>query len=571
LNLNPQEPTEAAFVRRTDGGDPPTGAPARGPLPRFVIASVLILTLLAAAVRLYDIGGQGLHFDESYTLLMANGRPAGELGPPSSYNSNPVNVWMLDTRASRDLLARPVSFRPATVIRNTYHYEPNHPPLYYMTVNLSLALFGPSEIAMRLPSVLFGTLVVPFVFLLGYRLKDAEVGLIAAGLFAFASLQVYFSQWARMYSLFILMAVVSTWILIGLSQRRQEGRPEGWPMWCAYIFVTTAGLYSYYLMTEMLAVQGLYVLLTYRRDRAFLARWFGAMGLCALFYLPWMAALAVRKIEVPTMIEWAGPGSPAMTSILTILSGVRDFAWVSEVHPYKFIWVLSALFLLGIGSALRTRSLWLIVAWLALPPAVVIGVVLTRGGLNFAANRYYLLASPALYLLIALGIVSLRPRLLSRVVAVAVLGYMMVGGYWTAEAKLRKRIQFKEAAGYISQMAHPDDLVMLIAPTSNRIWGMNLAYYLNGPEKIVLARGTTPSKLDEAFSFTKPELFRRLIVATAVPYQGGEPFDPKEVAVRSGFLELTGQKEFHEIAVLEYRRMGYGPESRAAVVVGANR
>ncbi|MFA6016683.1 MAG: glycosyltransferase family 39 protein [Patescibacteria group bacterium] len=66
-----------------------------------------------------------------------------------------------------------------------------HPPLYYLFMKLWTNFFGYSEIALRMPSVLFSLMTGYFVYLVG--------GIWAAVFFLFNPLIVYYSQEARMY------------------------------------------------------------------------------------------------------------------------------------------------------------------------------------------------------------------------------------------------------------------------------------------------------------------------------------------------------------------------------------
>ncbi len=90
-----------------------------------------------------------------------------------------------------------------------------HPPLYYLILKLWTNFFGYSEISARFPSVIFGVLTVPFVYLIGKKLFNQKTGLVAATFFALNPLAIYYSQEARMYSLvtFALTAAVYFFIV----------------------------------------------------------------------------------------------------------------------------------------------------------------------------------------------------------------------------------------------------------------------------------------------------------------------------------------------------------------------
>lgn len=91
-----------------------------------------------------------------------------------------------------------------------------HPPLYYIVMKMWTAVFGYSEIALRMPSVIFSLLTGHAIFLIGTRLKNQKFGLWAAALYLFNPLVIYYSQEARMYSMvtFLLTFALYFWLEI---------------------------------------------------------------------------------------------------------------------------------------------------------------------------------------------------------------------------------------------------------------------------------------------------------------------------------------------------------------------
>ena len=204
------------------------------------LALLLILILLGASLRLYNLGGQGLWWDEMFTLLIASGEASDQLGPCFRRECED-KIIVMSVKDFRDFLSETPAVR-FSVVRDVYRHEPSHPPLYYMVVNMFLALLGTSEFALRLPSALFGIMTIPFVFLLGKRFFSTEVGMVAASLFAFAPNEVYFAQEARMYSMVLFLTVISTWLLADISCRWKERRITGWTKWLCYIVAIIAGI-----------------------------------------------------------------------------------------------------------------------------------------------------------------------------------------------------------------------------------------------------------------------------------------------------------------------------------------
>lgn len=66
-------------------------------------------------------------------------------------------------------------------------------------IALSFDVFGFTEFAARIPSVLFGTLTISLAYLIGSRWGNARIGVIAAVLVAFSVWEIAWSRQARMY------------------------------------------------------------------------------------------------------------------------------------------------------------------------------------------------------------------------------------------------------------------------------------------------------------------------------------------------------------------------------------
>lgn len=129
------------------------------------------LLAVAAVLRIVDIGAESLWFDEGYT---------------AAFISMPF-VKML-------------GFMPT--------HEP-HPPLYFIVLKLWSYLGGTSEIALRLPSAIFGVLTVWVLWSLVREHWGGAAAFGAAALCATSGIAVWYSQEARMYSLMLLLAVFS--------------------------------------------------------------------------------------------------------------------------------------------------------------------------------------------------------------------------------------------------------------------------------------------------------------------------------------------------------------------------
>ena len=211
-------------------------------LPQKLI--VLGLTLLAFLLRAYRLDVQSYWLDEAWTLYFIN-LPFDRL-------------WHL------------------------LQTEEPKPPFYYLTTFQWISLVGQGEFALRFFSVIFGTLAIPLTYRLGKALGDSRLGLITALLIAIAPYQIWHSQDARMYSIFTAASIMSMWGFVNLWKR------GGWRWWLIYVIGTEWAIMTHYHALIIIGIQGLFLLLTWRRHwRGYLA-WGGTLLLIFLLYAPWL-------------------------------------------------------------------------------------------------------------------------------------------------------------------------------------------------------------------------------------------------------------------------------------------
>jgi 4-amino-4-deoxy-L-arabinose transferase-like glycosyltransferase len=79
-------------------------------------------------------------------------------------------------------------------------------------IALSFAIFGITEFAARLPSVFFGTLMIPLVYLIGSRWGNSRIAIIAAVLITFSVWEIAWSRQARMYQQLQFFYILSLYL-----------------------------------------------------------------------------------------------------------------------------------------------------------------------------------------------------------------------------------------------------------------------------------------------------------------------------------------------------------------------
>jgi hypothetical protein len=184
------------------------------------LAPATAILLLAGLLRFYNLAGQSLWADEGNSVALAR-RGFVEIAQRTAFDI--------------------------------------HPPFYYWLLKIWVSIFGDSEIGLRSLSAVLGISLVYLVLILGARLFNRRVGLMAALVAAVSPLQVYYSQEARMYMLLALLGVLTLWLTLTIlesSPARQK-----WAGLC-YILTVTAGLYTHYAYPLILIVANLFALLS---------------------------------------------------------------------------------------------------------------------------------------------------------------------------------------------------------------------------------------------------------------------------------------------------------------------
>jgi mannosyltransferase len=513
------------------------------------IATLALILILGAGLRFHGLSENGISNDEMLTVRYSSGRYA-------EVNYIKDNNTRLDIKLFNNYITMPVSIRPIKVAQDTYRYEPSHPPLYYMIVNISLAVLGVSEFTARLPSFVFGTLTILFVFLIGHRLHSTVVGLIAAGLCAAAPFQVFYSQEARMYEMLSFFSVASTWLLLELSFRSSEGRGIGRALWLAYTASIIVGAYTHLFFLFVIGAHLVFIMMMHRHDRQLLRRWVIAAGCSVLMVSLWFGIRLSMAESITAGIAWAEGSGGAMKVLESAANTFLGMIWTPDVRPYKFKWVWIILIAFGFLKSLKPARLLLVPILVFFTPVCMILVDLLFNTHTTSIDRYYSAAAPALYLLLAIGISAVRPKPVIYLVVVVVLGHLAMGGYLTGEGRVYPREEFNKAAQELVK-AGPDQRLVVVSRYPDSPAGL-LAYYLGnyrdrpGTIDLVLASDLDQLKMADLFSSERKYSNLTVVISnwdTVDLTKITERFDSQTPS----YLKFEGIKRYHGLSVLSFR------------------
>jgi mannosyltransferase len=284
--------------------------------------------------------------------------------------------------------------------------------VYYSLLKPWLAVFGESDWALRLPSVIFGALAAGVTAILGRRLFGELAGLVAGLALATSSYIVSWSQAARGYTLAVFLATVATYALVRACEERSTA---WWAIWAAAL--AAAGWVNVFAFS--VAAAHLAAFLLFRPRPALRVPLLAACAAVAAF-LPQLALVVSGDNG---QLDWIPTPTPYRVSV-----GVWDLASRNPIA------VLAAL--IGIVQLVRNSvpqaAPWktaLVAVWVAAP---LVATLLASIAQPAFEARYVLVGLPALALAIGAAVVSIPRRwALALGVALALSAAVRLGQhYW---------------------------------------------------------------------------------------------------------------------------------------------
>lgn len=266
---------------------------------------------------------------------------------------------------------------------------------YYLFVHY-WAEVSTSEWWLRLPSVLAAAGAVGLTAALGRRVYSARAGLLAGLVLAIVPTFSRYAQEARPYALVMLLAVLSSWLLLVALDTGGAGR------WALYSLSLVALGLAHLLALLLVLAHGAEVITRTSRSNApgALGPWLAAT-LAAAMPLAWLAWHARQQ---QAALPWTAPGWNALQGLLPGVLGAPGLAFV-----------LVGMLLVG----LRARHLSPLVLWWLLAPAALL--LLVSQFLPLYNPRYLLFCVPALALLVGAALAEIHPRMAGAVVVILAL------------------------------------------------------------------------------------------------------------------------------------------------------
>jgi mannosyltransferase len=334
--------------------------------------------------------------------------------------------------------------------------------LYYVLLRGWLH-FGFNPFFIRTLSVLASLVTLPAIFWLGCKLFDRRVGLIAVALLSCNAYSIRYAQEARSYSLFVLLATLSSGFFVAGLQEPAPSRRNRW----GYVTASVLAAYAHFYALLLVAAQWLSV-----RSR----------GKAKPSAPREAISPAVRRTWNRQTWIWIGL---AVFPLLAFVgkTGAGQIRWIQRpgVHDLLDYWehlagndglplalLCTAARLAAIlplrGRLFRPAVCWdvwrgqFLLIWMIFP--VALALLLSMARPLFLA-RYFAFCLPALIILAAAGLASLRRPWMVGVCLAATLLLSLQGtlSYYDHDFDL-ERDGSETAVNYIYDHVRPGDAIL---------------------------------------------------------------------------------------------------------------
>jgi 4-amino-4-deoxy-L-arabinose transferase-like glycosyltransferase len=440
------------------------------------------------------------------------------------------------------------------VLRRVHDTE-STPPFHFVLAWAATKLGDPT-VTVRLPSLVLGTALIPFTYLLGSRTIGRIPALLGAAFLALSPFAIWYADEARAYATMAFLAVASALALLNaLDTRRRR-----W--WALYALCACLILYTHYMGVFVVVAAGAWGFWAHR-DRWRELAW--ANGAVVVAYLPWLPSFAVQS-------EDTSANRISSFKDFTPKGVVRELTISVDGHPFLPLSGVPgrpALVLLSLGAAAAVAGsvvLWrriragepdarsrLVLVWLlavATPAGVAAYSIL---GKNTYIPRNLSASLPFICLALAAGAAALR-RPLWLVPAALLLAGLGVGTVRTLDPD-RGRPPYRAAAHFVDDRDRGDGIVLeyplfpAFAGTDEAI-GHHLEVHFSEPHPLVQARSPQDAAWDRV------PRYHRLFVVTpwdAVHRDAGSPL-PRRFASRFRLVDMGVWRGLVPVAVFEYDR-----------------
>jgi len=282
-----------------------------------------------------------------------------------------------------------------------------HPPLFFILEHLICSLIGYSEISIRLLPLCFG-IISMFVFYKLVRMFFSEqISLIAVFLFCISPYQVYYSQEARNYTMFLMVSMLMMYYFI-ISIKYNSFVFGKFVLW------SIIGIYTHTFSLLLLLIMNSLIFTVYKEEIR-LNLWIKAQAIIAIFFLP-ICIFYIKGFSGQEYYHNVGMLLAPMHTIKNYIFGIT-IGW----NIFTIAAFIAAIYIMMVGvftyrqkhSKILQIMLWVTALFILTP--WLISLLMSK---PIYSERLFILVSALVLIILAVGISYLSDYGIALAVAV---------------------------------------------------------------------------------------------------------------------------------------------------------
>lgn len=337
----------------------------------------------------------------------------------------------------------------------------NNPPLYEILLHFWIKLFGISELSVRMPSLIFSTITVFYVFRIGFKYFNLRIGIVASLLFIFSNYQTLYAHEARVYTMFGMLSTISMFHFLSLVDR-QERR------WFHFGILTLTNIvliYSHYFGFFVLGIEFTFILVSKELRKNLWKQILASTLLIFIAYIPNIKIITERFLDSSQNGTWLTKPN-GLASLYTMIVKFAN-APVVAVTTITILLISLGIYIVKRENIEIPKTKLLIAVWFAIPFILMFCISYF---IPMYLDRYLIFISSSFVILIPIAIESLTNN---KKISTAILVVTCLLFVATTKTNITNKRNVKETVQKIKEIKN-DSTMVVINPYH---FVLNFAYY----------------------------------------------------------------------------------------------
>lgn len=339
----------------------------------------------------------------------------------------------------------------------------NNPPLFEVVLHFWIKFFGISVNSVRVLPILFSSFSVFFIYKIGKDFFSEKIAIVSSVLFTFSRMQIWYAHDCRVYSLFLLLTVISFYLFFKLLKDGRLSKIN----FVYLIIVNSLIIYAHYFGMFVWFLQGLIVVTFHLKNKYILKTFFAMILFCSITYVPQILTLLERF----TVSAKGGTWLKAPSGLESIYNMIWTFCNAPVVTVLSIgLLIVGLVKFIGFSDRkIQNPFVKYVIFWFVIPFFLMFFISYK---IPMFLDRYLIFLTPAFYLLLAVSVSFLFNK---KTIYYSVYFVLITSFVISSSLNPDKKRNVKDAVNFIQSRKNNRTIVLVCSPD----FMTNFAYYYN--------------------------------------------------------------------------------------------